>query len=182
VKDYLADLIPRLKQYSARLDNLALLTDQPWVKVDTPESKIVYIFRSQKNELLISRNGNVSTCRWEYLETMDSLVIEEDGEKRLFKQGFFDESAMILRKDGQEEFLLLVNENKIDLRERKEITDHLSQKYIMKETTGEGDLTDTVDLEPPPPHEIAARCGECHYPLRGDEEKCPSCQRDILWS
>ncbi|MCS3822653.1 hypothetical protein [Salinibacter ruber] len=37
--------------------------------------------------------------------------------------------------------------------------------------------------ETPPDEKNDARpCGKCHYPLRGDEEKCPSCQREILWS
>ena len=38
------------------------------------------------------------------------------------------------------------------------------------------------DLEVPPPDEVAARCGDCHYPLRGDEKRCPRCQSELVWS
>jgi rubrerythrin len=41
---------------------------------------------------------------------------------------------------------------------------------------------DPKDLETPPPDEVAARCGNCHYPLREGEEKCPKCQKEVVWS
>ena len=67
MKTFIADIIPRLQQYSQKLDNLTLLTNQHWVVVDEiVNSKTVYIFRSN-NELLISKNGKVEKAKWEYL-------------------------------------------------------------------------------------------------------------------
>ncbi len=41
---------------------------------------------------------------------------------------------------------------------------------------------DPSELETPPPDEIAARCGDCHYPLRSGQRRCPKCQKEVVWS
>lgn len=135
MRTYIANVLPRLKEYSARLDNLALFTDQPWVQIDESGDRTVFVFRSEGNELLISRNGSVNTCSWEYLEYMDSLLIETNGKKTLYKQGFMDESVMILSKDGQADYLLLANENKVQERNAEKILKNLSQKYLTADAT-----------------------------------------------
>jgi hypothetical protein len=135
MRAYIANVLPRLKEYSARLDNLALFTDQPWVQIDETGDRTVFVFRSEGNELLISKNGNVNTCSWEYLEYMNSLLIEANGEKTLYNQGFMDEAVMILRKDGQADYLLLANENKVQERSPEKILAILSQKYLTADTT-----------------------------------------------
>lgn len=112
MKTYLADIIPKIKQFSQKLDNLTLLTNQHWVVVDElRESKCVYIFRSN-NELLISQNGRVEKGKWEYLGN-NSLLIDKIGESFLFRHGFFDEKILALKIDGKNEYAILVNENKI---------------------------------------------------------------------
>jgi len=135
MRAYITNVLPRLKEYSARLDNLALFTDQPWIQIDESGDRTVFVFRSEGNELLISKNGNVNTCSWEYLEYMNSLLIEANGEKTLYNQGFMDESVMILSKDGQADYLLLANENKVQERKAVKILTNLSQKYLTADTT-----------------------------------------------
>src|SRR5690625_6646212 len=79
MKTYLADIIPKIKRHSEKLDNLTLLTNQHWVVLDElKNSKFVYIFRSNY-ELLISQNGKVEKGKWEYLGN-NSLLIERKGE------------------------------------------------------------------------------------------------------
>jgi len=135
MRDYIRSLLPRLQAYSARLDNLSLFTDQPWVKIDDSGDRIVFVFRSSNNELLVSRNGDVQTCSWEYLDYMDSLVIHRDGQKSLYNQGFLDEQAMILVKDGNSEYLLLANENKVEERAPRELLERLDRKYLKESTS-----------------------------------------------
>ena len=130
MRDYISNLLPKIKDFSARLDNLALLTDQPWVQLDESEDRTVFVFRKDGNELLVSKNGDVNTCGWEYLEHMNSLVIEVSGQKILYNQGFLDESVMILRKDGGGEYLLMANENKVDAIKTDKVLEYLSRKYV----------------------------------------------------
>jgi len=113
MKTYVLDIIPRIKRYSKRLDDLTALTDKSWVAIDdigTP--KTVYIFRAG-NELLISRNGIVARGNWEYLQG-NSLVITMNNESYLLKHGFFDDDFLILKRDGTQEFALFVRENESD--------------------------------------------------------------------
>lgn len=130
MKEFIKDLLPRIRKYSERLDNLALLTDHPWVEVSDTGDRTLYVFRSDNNELLISRNGEVSTCTWEYLEYANALLIEVDGQRRLYKQGFVDPAVVVLRLDGQEDFLMLANENKIDEPEPRRVQGWLENKYL----------------------------------------------------
>lgn len=67
-----------------------------------------------------------------------------------------------------------IEEKKRELKEKKELRE--------KKRAEPREKKDPSELEAPPPSETAARCGECHYPLRGSEEKCPRCQREVVWS
>lgn len=103
MKKYLSVFVEKLKRHSNRLDNYALLTEQPWVtKTDDNSERFVMIFRQKENELLISLNGNVEKGKWDYIPSMNSLLIERETETTLYKQGFFDDSVMILKVDGTE--------------------------------------------------------------------------------
>lgn len=136
MKHYLESLLPRIKQYSQRLDNLALFEDQPWVQVDDSGERRVYVFRSANNELLISEKGEVRTCSWEYLEYLNSLLIKVGGSKRLYNQGFFDEAFMILKKDDAAEYMLLVNANRVADPSVEKSLERLQQKYLSSPPPG----------------------------------------------
>jgi hypothetical protein len=131
MKTYIADIIPRLKNFSNKLDNLTLLTNQHWVLIDDINNhKIVYIFRAN-NELLISQNGRVEKAKWEYLGN-NSLLIDRKEDSYLFKHGFFDQNILALKVDSKEEYAFLVNENNYDgeLNSLFKVIDFLTKKYI----------------------------------------------------
>ena len=132
MKTYLADIIPKIKKYSQKLDNLTLLTNQHWVVIDELEnSKFVYIFRSN-SELLISQNGKVEKGKWEYLGN-NSLLIERKDEIYLFRHGFFDSNILALKVDGKEEYAFLVNENNNggELNSIEKVMEFLETKYLI---------------------------------------------------
>jgi len=131
MKTYITDIIPKIKRFSERLDNLTLLTNQHWVVIDElKNSKYVYIFRSNY-ELLISQNGKIEKGKWEYLGN-NSLLIEKKDESYLFRHGFFDANILALKVDGKDEFVFLVNENKYggDLNSIDKVLDFLESKYL----------------------------------------------------
>ena len=74
MKTFLLDIFSKIQQYSMKLDDLTLLTNQHWVVIDEIEnSKNIYIFRSN-NELLISNNGKVSSQDKDNLATFAKNV------------------------------------------------------------------------------------------------------------
>lgn len=131
MKTFISDLIPKLKQFSHKLDDLVMLTNQHWVVVDDiNNNKNVYIFRTNK-ELLISQNGIVEKAKWEYLGN-NSLLIERKNESYLFKHGFFDKNILALKVDSKDEYAFLINENKYDgeLNSIEKVLDFLTKTYL----------------------------------------------------
>jgi hypothetical protein len=131
MRTYISDIIPRIQEFSKKLDNLTMLTNQHWVVIDDiDKSKNVYIFR-QNNELLISQNGIVEKAKWEYLGH-NSLLIDRKNESYLFKHGFFDENILALKIDSKEEYAFLVNESKYEseLNSIDNVLEFLKRKYI----------------------------------------------------
>ena len=75
MKTFIADIFPKIQNYSQKLDDLTILANKHWVSIDNiTTNKTVYIFRNN-SELLISRNGKVEKAKWEYLGNK-SLLIE----------------------------------------------------------------------------------------------------------
>jgi len=131
MKTYILDVIPRIKKYSKQLDDLKLLTEKNWVLIDTfNDLKSVFIFRRNK-ELIISSNGFVEKGCWEFL-SKDSLLIEVDNSKLLFRHGFIDENILALKLDSNSEYALFVNENnnEYELNSLDAINSFLKRKYL----------------------------------------------------
>jgi len=137
MKTFLSDIFPKLQQFSEKLDNLTLLTNQHWVFIDDLLLiKTVYIFRPN-NELLISSNGKVEKAKWEFLGNK-SLLIDKEDESYLFKHGFFDENILALKVDSSEEYAVFINENNYggELNSIDRIYDFLKRKYLDASTKG----------------------------------------------
>lgn len=131
MKTYIADIIPRIKQFSKKLDDLTLLENQHWVIIDeTTQTKQVFIFR-KNSELLIATDGKVQKGKWEYLNN-DSILIEKQEEMFLLKHGFLDNEILSLKLDSRNEFAFFVNETKYgdDLNDIESIQEFLRAKYL----------------------------------------------------
>ena len=79
---------------------------------------------------------------------MKALLIELEDETTLYNQGFFDNSVMILRRDGTDEHQLFVNESKIEstiekLLQKVERT-YINQSETPKESWGLEEREKTV--------------------------------------
>lgn len=134
MKTFLLDIIPKIKRYSERLDNRALLTNKHWVVIDKDlTKKVVFIFREKENQLLVSQNGTIEKGSWDYLGN-ESLLIETSGGAYLFKHGFIDNTVLALKVDGKEEYALLVNDDhfNINLNSVDGIIQFLSEKYSLE--------------------------------------------------
>lgn len=130
---YIADIIPKIQQFSEKLDNLTLLTNQHWVLIDELiGQKHVYIFRSN-HELLISTDGKVQKARWEYLGN-NSILIDKNDESFLFKHGFFDNNVLALKRDNSIGYTLFANENKFngELNSTQKVIEFLAIEYLIE--------------------------------------------------
>src|SRR5690554_3687049 len=129
MKTYFSDIIPKLTQFSQKMDDTTLLTNHQWVMI-SDIGKTTYIFRTN-NDLLISINGIVSRGRWEYLNHR-SLLIESNEGTFLLSQEFTNEETLILSLDGSENYAFFINESKFETRINtiQDLLYYLEKKYI----------------------------------------------------
>ena len=64
MKEYLKSWIPRIQNFSLKLDKLSKLYNQPWVLVNDLNDFIKIIFQ-EGGKLIVSKNGVVSYGGWE---------------------------------------------------------------------------------------------------------------------
>ena len=124
-------LATQYRFYSKDLSNLSLLTDQPWIITSTSGQRLVYVFRKKDKQLLIFQNGEVQkrheAARWDYIESMNALLLHFDDSTKLFYRSFFDSSLLILKQDGEDFPQLFLNGNHLT-----DTPDDLIDKVIQK--------------------------------------------------
>ena len=134
MKYYLSEIIPRLRKYSASLDQTALLVDKPWVVSNSSDSYDKLIFRND-GRVHLSRDGEVTDGKWEYLPEARSLLIDYGDRKRLYRHQYLDESVFALKIDGKvdsdENYFLLADESNVPDNDAKK---YLENKYLGKES------------------------------------------------
>jgi len=109
VKKVIENFLPRIKKFSKRLNDETALKNQQWILIDeTGLTTITYIFRD-KNQLLISKNGNVVIGAWEYL-TSEKILLNFEENTYLYRNEYFDDKLLALKKDGAEIYSLFINE------------------------------------------------------------------------
>jgi hypothetical protein len=110
---FIKNLLPRLKQFGQRLDKIESFVDKTWIKYD-PTSFTIQSFRFKRNgELLISTNGIVEICEWDYLPP-DSLCFKIGQQGIMYRHGFFLEALFMMQIEGaNEEPILFYNESLI---------------------------------------------------------------------
>lgn len=113
LQELLKDLQTSLKSYNQGLAKQNLLVDIPWTMVDGELNIQRLIFRKDKS-LYIVKEGEIQESKWEYLSTMDSLIIELGGKKLLLNEVYADGKALILKRDGvAAEFFCFANQKEI---------------------------------------------------------------------
>jgi len=129
MKYFLSDIIPRLKKFSATLDQSAFLVDKPWVVSNGSGSLDKLIFR-RDGRVHLSSDGTVRDGTWEYLPEAQSLLIDYGDIKKLYRHQYLDQAVLALKQDGfssDDAYFLLANENVIPDCDAKK---YLRDKYF----------------------------------------------------
>jgi hypothetical protein len=113
MKIYLQNLVKELKVYSPSLDKQSILVNKPWALIDSELGVQKLIFK-KNNELILSKDGQVTEGKWEYLAEAKCLLIDRGTDKILCNETYIDESILVLNIDGKRDnFIVLANENNI---------------------------------------------------------------------
>src|ERR1700740_1073147 len=96
---FVKNLLPRLVQFSNRLDQTSIFIDKPWIMIDEKNNYHNYTFHKD-GRLMMRLNGIVKYGAWEYLSGSNSLVINRVTDIILLNQVFIQDGLMLLKKDG----------------------------------------------------------------------------------
>lgn len=123
MKQYLKTLLPRLSQFSESLDNISMFQDKTWTYFDFDNTLVRYIFKRDK-ELIISKNGNVTIAKWDFISASNFLLIKSAEKNLLLNHNYIDKGVMVLQIDGTSEKFILMDE--------KIIPDLCLESYLKK--------------------------------------------------
>lgn len=114
MKEFLLNILPRIKAYSKELDITENIIDKPWIWISEHGDNQKMVFR-RGGILLMVNNGDVKTGTWEFIPALNSFLIDRTVDKLLMNHRFINESVMLLKRDGSptNEILAFVNEHKI---------------------------------------------------------------------
>jgi hypothetical protein len=144
MKTYVLDIIPKIKKYSKRLDDLTNLSNRNWVMYDEYSgSKRVYIFR-KNNELLVSTDGEVEKGNWEYINN-ECILIDIFAKSFLLRLEFLNDILLLLKNDNKKNeagYAIFVNESdsNTEFNSLESIQEYLCNEYGVNEEGVEKDL------------------------------------------
>jgi hypothetical protein len=130
-KPYLLNIIPRLRDFSEKLDKSVLLIGQKWVALsEDGDDRIVFIFNNN-GELIVAINGEMIKGKWDFVLTT-TLALEYAGISLLYDLAFKDAEFLALKLEGSSEVVLFFNESIIHkMNSIDKISERLENKYLL---------------------------------------------------
>lgn len=99
----------QLKPLLQRVDHEGLFLEIPWDYIDSDGVHLTYLFRKD-GRLHITRNGEVSDGRWEFLAPLNSLLLSAGDKQRLFQPCLvYADAVLVLQQHGMNKSWILLN-------------------------------------------------------------------------
>jgi len=115
-----ADIFQQLVLVNHNTIDLVKLIGFSWISYapDSDEQSTTFIFREEKNELLVVKEGVVQKGHWEQLVLSNSLLMNDGQQELLFNIIYFGNMGMILKKENLDEYLILIKRSKHQTHEK----------------------------------------------------------------
>lgn len=92
----------------------ANITNHNWTLLnESPYKEVTYIFR-KNNELLISRDGSIKRCKYEFVIDNNSILISNEKETVIYKIVVSRDDFFILNRYSTEQILFFANRTKFE--------------------------------------------------------------------
>ena len=113
IQEIIKDKERALKSYSRGLESKIHLLNKSWTVVDGDTRFRRFIFK-KNGALYIAIEGKVLESTWEYLSSVEALILKIGDEKILFYEVYLNHVALILKKDGENnQYIAMVNPDKL---------------------------------------------------------------------
>ncbi|WP_297510176.1 hypothetical protein [Flavobacterium sp.] len=142
MKYYLSDIIPRIQQFSKRLDENTLFTSNEWVQFNQESLNRVYYIFKKNGELLVTEKGIGKKIKWENLGN-GRITIEEESTFYHFRIAFYDGLFLVMNLNDTNDYVFLLNETKlgVDFKTINQINKKKKKKYNLVQSEQVVDFT-----------------------------------------
>lgn len=147
MKYYISEIIPRIQQFSKRLDENALFTSNEWVQFNQDSlNRIYYIFR-KNGELLVTEKGIGKKIKWENLGN-GRITIEEESTFYHFRIAFYDGLFLVMNLNDTNNYVFFLNETKlgVDFKTIGQINSYLSNRYSINSEESSNDVNNLENI------------------------------------
>jgi hypothetical protein len=152
MKYYLSGIIPSIQQFSKRLDENTLLTNNEWVQFNQENLNRVYYIFKKNGELLVTEKGIGKKIKWDNLGN-GRLTIEEESIFYHFRIAFYDGLFLIMKLNDTNNYVFFLNETKleVDFKTINQINSYLEKKYnVLDSSETYSDFSSITYIEEPP--------------------------------
>lgn len=129
MKTYLINKLQNISTLNHSLDLLSIIKASEWI-IFNEDKEVIEKFLFVDNEnILVSTNGKTSDIKWKYISMSESLLIDDDINKYLFKIIKYDKNIIVLNIDSTNKYSFLINSKSI----LKDATYEDIQWYLIRE-------------------------------------------------
>lgn len=107
--EYLKNILPRIQNYSKRIDKQEVFVDKTWILYLEDRTLCTYRFLRTK-KLLITLSGETTEWEWEFLQP-NSIYLKKGSEGKIFRHAFVLDGLLIMQKEGSNDYVIFYNEN-----------------------------------------------------------------------
>ncbi len=143
MKYYFSSIIPKITAFSQKLDKISIICNRKWTIIDNDNEPTTYIFRDKK-ELLVVKGGVVKKAKWDVVNK-DDIMIEQDEEILMFKQAFIDENIFVLNLFNTNNYLHLIDSEKVSVKTVAELENVLNKRYLIEKPGTSQRLENIID-------------------------------------
>lgn len=142
--EYIVNILPRIREFSLKIDKEEVFIEKPWVMFENAAGREIYIFKRNK-DLIMSLNGQVQIGSWQFLPEINGILIDRIHNKILLTQEYVDQSIMVLKLEGiTNEYFCFVNETFLSVSKANQ---YLKSVYNTQNHIREVELEDGLFLE-----------------------------------
>lgn len=129
MKTYLINKLQNISTLNHSLDLLSIIKASEWIIFNEDKDVIEKFLFVDNENILVSTNGKTSDIKWKYISMSESLLIDDDINKYLFKIIKYDKNIIVLNIDSTNKYSFLINSKSI----LKDATYEDIQWYLIRE-------------------------------------------------
>lgn len=123
MKDFISNILPRIQQFSEKLDKKEILIGKPWVLLEEVNQDRTEMEFFRDGRLIVSYGGNAIWGTWQITPSNQRLILDYNAKTLMLNAAFINDAVLVAKKSGSNNSMLLFVNQSI-------IPDLNVQKYL----------------------------------------------------